>query len=370
MTGTPFAEITNSGGTPDSPYQGSAKINALIRAANAGQLSGFRNRAMNGAFNIWQRGTTFAVSSGSKVADRWRAKRLIGGAGATISRQAGFSGAQYCLRAARDAADTNTEQIYVYSQVESADVVELRGQRVRFSADVRIGANFSGASTNLVEAYAATSEVDGETFSPPVGFASPTYHFLTPQAASTTAARLTWPSFVVSETALSLGWTVFFSPSGTAGAADYFELTNFQLEIVDDDDKTATPFENRPIGLELALCERYCQKSFLLSTTPAQNVGVNSGEVLFPAVAAGAVTQRSHRVRLRRPMRAAPTVTLYNPAAANGEARDETASGDCTVTAASGVTADGFNLSCTGNASTAVGNSLSVHFLADAEYAP
>lgn len=47
---------------------------------------------------------------------------------------------------------------------------------------------------------------------------------------------------------------------GVGGAtSDYFELTGVQLEI----GTVATPFENRPIGLEIALCERYYQKGVI-----------------------------------------------------------------------------------------------------------
>jgi hypothetical protein len=75
---------------------------------------------------------------------------------------------------------------------------------------------------------------------------------------STTATLTTsWQRFVYyavmpatsTQLTVQLDWT----PSGTAGAADYADITGVQLE----QNTQPTPFEQRPIGVELALCQRY-----------------------------------------------------------------------------------------------------------------
>jgi hypothetical protein len=50
-----------------------------------------------------------------------------------------------------------------------------------------------------------------------------------------------------------MGLYFFYTPGGTAGVNDYFEITGAQLEAGTE----PTPFEQRPIGVELALCQRY-----------------------------------------------------------------------------------------------------------------
>ncbi len=52
----------------------------------------------------------------------------------------------------------------------------------------------------------------------------------------------------------------------TTASADWY-LTGVQLEI----GTVATPFEHRPISVELSLAQRYYEKSFNLSTAPANN---------------------------------------------------------------------------------------------------
>ena len=54
---------------------------------------------------------------------------------------------------------------------------------------------------------------------------------------------------------------------GTNGATLY--ITGVQLEA-----ETATPFERRPIGTEIQLCQRYFEKSYNLDVVPGTNTGI------------------------------------------------------------------------------------------------
>jgi len=51
--------------------------------------------------------------------------------------------------------------------------------------------------------------------------------------------------------------------------SNYWQITGVQLEVGEQ----ATPFEHRSFGEELALCQRYYEKSFPYATAPASNLG-------------------------------------------------------------------------------------------------
>ena len=146
-------------------------------------------------------------------------------------------------------------------------------------------------------------------------------------------------------------------------ASNLFRITGVKLEL----GSVATPIQFVPFEEELARCQRYYQKSFDYAVAPAQNAGVNIGEQYWHANAAGAVTVSSPTIYLRPRMRVEPLPTLFNPAAANAQARNVTDGADLTATAYSGLSETGFLVVATGTAGTALGELLSVHWTADAE---
>jgi len=159
----------------------------------------------------------------------------------------------------------------------------------------------------------------------------------------------------------NLGVTGAASLIGTNGAT--LDLTGVQLEP----GTVATAFEQRPIGDMLRLCQREYAKSFLQATAPAQNVGINTGAPYGIVGLAGA-TGGSYIIPIRFPvvMRATPSITLYNPAAANAQIRDQTSNVDGSGSGTIGITEVGGCFSATGNAASIVGALISVHYTADA----
>jgi len=90
-----------------------------------------------------------------------------------------------------------------------------------------------------------------------------------------------------------------------------------------------TPWVPRAAGAELALAQVYYAKSFPAGTAPAQNAGV-VGALCYSNPVAGAAPsfQWAYPVQMRVP----PSVTTFNPSAANANWRDTTTGGDIAAT--------------------------------------
>ena len=108
----------------------------------------------------------------------------------------------------------------------------------------------------------------------------------------------------------------------TNGATFY--ITGVQLE----QNTSATPFERRLYNQELANCQRYFTMSFPQGTAPAQNAGT-TGAITGQGQAANAPAYAY--APFKTTMRATPTITTYNPSAANANWRNTTAGSDINV---------------------------------------
>lgn len=119
---------------------------------------------------------------------------------------------------------------------------------------------------------------------------------------------------------------------------------------------------------EFQRVQRYYLKTFNMDTNPAQSVGLNTGEFKFACVVAGAVATAGVGFRFPVPMfKAATTLTLYNPSAANVQVRNVTDSADMTGSTVTANGEQGCWINFTGLAGNAAGEHLAVHLSADAE---
>jgi hypothetical protein len=124
-----------------------------------------------------------------------------------------------------------------------------------------------------------------------------------------------------------------------------------------------------PRNVELLRCQRFFCKTFNAATAPAQNAGALTGEARIPSpVGASTAFPACWTWEFPVTMFKAPTLTIYNPQAANAQVRNQTLATDCTASAA---TADGDKrclIAATTPASTVAGtNILGIHISADAE---
>lgn len=211
-----------------------------------------KNAVINGAFDFWQRGTSFAASNSAYIytADRWL---FVGGGfttGKTLSRQAsGLTGFNYCARIQRDSGNTSTQPLYLHYTAETADSLRFAGQVVTLSFYARAGANYSGSNTlGLVVATGTGNDQSVQSFTGNTNVYSSNYTI------STTWQRFT-ATMTFGSTTTEFGFYFISGASGTAGAADFCEIAGVQFEA----GSQATPFARAggSIGGELALCQRY-----------------------------------------------------------------------------------------------------------------
>ena len=141
---------------------------------------------------------------------------------------------------------------------------------------------------------------------------------------------------------------------GTSGATFY--ITGVQLEK----GSTATSFDYRPYGTELALCQRYYQTTYLgvaVGTASTTTNQVNS----WPFTTS---TNWNQIITFSSPMRTQPTVTIYNPnSGASGSARINGAT-DATTAATAPTT---LNTCVYSSASITAGHNVNYHYTATAE---
>lgn len=250
-------------------------------------LTGRGNAVINGGFDVWQRGTSFAPPPAvytANTADRWNSFRGGFATGFTVSRQsASLTGFQYCARVQRDSGNTSTAQITFNQTLESVNSIPFAGQAVTLSFYARAGANYSASGGAFTMGVSSGTGTDQNVQS---GFTGNTV-VLTASATLTTSWQRFSATGTVSSSATQLGLASSFTPVGTAGAADYFEITGVQLEA----GAVATPFRRNAdsIQAELAACQRYFQNytvESIFGAFPVVNAGAtNSTTILATFVA-------------------------------------------------------------------------------------
>lgn len=238
--------------TTTDTYTQSAADNKFVQ--NTGYFAAAKNYIVNGAFDIWQRGTSVAAGNGIYTADRWCT--YTDSQSRTVSRQVtgdltNLPNIQYCARMQRPAADTGTGRLIIGSGLETANSIPLVSKTATLSFYARAGTNFSSSGNGLFVHLQYGTGTDQNVF---VGF---TGH--TNLASESKTLTTTWQRFSITGTfptnANQIGYQFGYTPTGTAGANDYFEITGVQLE----QGSAATPFirSTGNIGGELAACQRY-----------------------------------------------------------------------------------------------------------------
>jgi len=219
----------------------------LASSADAGGLTG-RNLIINGAMQVAQRGTSFDQND-TYTLDRFRinasAETL------TVTQQSFTAGQTDVPRAEkflRLIVTTTGNNAGVTHRIEGVE--QLSGQTVTLSFYARGGQGGQAVPTTFRTYF---NQNFGSGGSSAVNVQGSTNHTLT-----TSWQRFTATVTLGSTSGKTIGtapYTEIFFQQTTGEACD-FDLTLCQLEL----GETATDFEHRSFGEELALCQRYTWK--------------------------------------------------------------------------------------------------------------
>jgi hypothetical protein len=293
---------------------------------NIDDLYGFRNRIINGDMRIAQRGTEAVTTNSSYAVDRFIVQNSTDGAFSAqqdSSAPAGFINSLKITTTTADATLTTTQQLVCSQNIEGFSVADLNwgtanAKTVTLSFWVRssLTGTFGGALRNsdANRSYPFTytiSSADTWEYKSVTIAGDTTGTWLTtnnlgmrctfslgsgPDRSGTASA---WNS---NNNASATGAT---SVIGTLNATWY--ITGVQLEK----GTVATPFERRPYGMELALCQRYYEKSFSVDVAPAN--GVAQGDRLVGAAYTSDAIGLD--ISFSTSKRATPTINFFNTTA-------------------------------------------------------
>ena len=278
---------------------------------------GFRNRIYNGDFSIAQRATTFA--SGANDDDTYNLDRWYvlsdGNDAVDITQETSTVPTNGLYAIALD-VETANKKFGIAQIIEQRNCVGLIGGNVTLSFKAKVSSTtkldnvkaavvaWSGTADTVTSDIISAWGAEGTN---PTLIANATYEN-TPANLSVTTSYATYSLTANVDTASTKNIIVFiWSDVTDTTAGDFLYITDVQLEA----GSTATEFERRPIGTELALCQRYYQKSYDIGTAPATATSV--GLYNFGTAISGN-TSGGGGIRFIMPMRASPTVTIYDGA--------------------------------------------------------
>lgn len=269
--------------TSDTVYDGDVQMASL----NGGQLAGFKNQLINADHRIWQRGTnvTDSVSSASS-------KYL------SVDRWAFFtSGNGQNIRVARNGNPISEAPVAYSMQLDSATIALDEARLIQGIELTRVGFadQFKVGTTWTLSVY---SDTDLTSRTPGYGFADDTIRTNNVGGGSIES----WQSLGgnrykstftinVAPVGTSIIFYILDAPPTGSTAVNY---TCWQLEP----GPVATPFEHRPIGTELALCQRYYEEG-----TYETRFGLANGSI---------VASWTQWVSFATTKRATPTMTGTN----------------------------------------------------------
>jgi len=361
-----------------------ANLTGTLPAINGSSLTGIsaqKNVIINGNFDIWQRGTSFAAAAdATNTADRWQYQKS-GVMVHTISRDTDVptvaeSGilSQYSLKidcTTIDASIAASERCWLRYHVEGYDWSKIAQRAFTLSfwhkhtktGTYCVGFRNNGGDRTYVTEYTQTTTDTWEKATINIS-ASPSGG--TWDYTNGIGLMLNW-GLATGSTFHATGdvWNSSndFGTSNQVNACDStsnnFRIAQVQLEV----GSVATDFEIRDHVTELAMCQRYFCKSYNIDVAPGASGTVGNYKFDSDGHTSSDYTAR-HHLQFPVSMRTTPTMVAYDT---NGT------SGTCTMESGAGRTATINQQGCSGaiiqgtNGAAVTTRVIQGHYTASAE---
>jgi hypothetical protein len=356
---------------------------AQLSSLNGGALSGARNRIINGDMRIDARnaGASVTPTAAGYTLDRWTAqltqasKFSVQQNAGSVTLPAGFTNYLGCTSLSAYSVASG-DYFRVDQFIEGFNVADLawgtaNASTVTLSFRVRssLTGTFGGVIANSAfnRCYPFSYTVSSANTWTTISVSIPgdtTGTWLTDNGIGIRVSFSLGAGSTFSGTANAWSGSTLTQPTGstsvvgTNGATFY--ITGVQLEA----GSVATLFERRSYGQELALCQRYYEKSFNLGTAPVTNVGVGTGEFVC---ACGVTLGNSYvnEIPFKASKRTTPTVTLFNRSNASNNWQFYTSGGTVTNGGATdSISENSFRVNLTGSTTSTIAVG---HYAASAE---
>jgi hypothetical protein len=273
-------------------------------ADNAASLGLYRKGVINGGMMVAQRGTSFTIATATSAytVDRMKSVNLGSGVSA-VANQLGvtdLNGASKGFGIVHSGIPTNQGKLSHVYTMEAPDAYALAGQQVTFQVQVKSLASMNRVTLNArykttESAISNTSTLIGASSATAIGagWTLVTLTVTLPSRATLTATGV-------------IGIEIIGSKTTAEAINDGFIITSLDWNI----GSTALPFQPRSFAEELALCQRYYEKSYSYATAPATSTsaGMESKVLSSNTIA---TNQIYGKVNYKTIKRIVPTVTIY-----------------------------------------------------------
>ena len=272
-TGTFSGAVSGTTGT----FSGNVQMASL----NGGQLAGLRNKIINGGMTVLQRGTgavtTNVAGTAFYVADRFFGATLATGAvvtaGNAVNTSLSLSGTQtiYLQTSTIKSVLLTGDYSYIGHYVEGLNVADLKfGTASAKTITISFRARADNIGSTAVISVSLRNSANNRAYCVPVTITNANASYSVTIPGDTSGTWLTDTGIGLKVGFACAGGATFIASTDSAWVASgalcastqtnflgtataSLNITDVQLEV----GPVATPFEQRPYGMELALCQRY-----------------------------------------------------------------------------------------------------------------